>query len=507
MTSLVLLSRLVLAVVFVVAGVAKLADRVGSRQALVHFGVPAALAAPGGTLLPLAELLVALALIPVDTAWWGACGALTLLVAFVAGIGYNLAKGRTPNCHCFGQLSSAPAGWSTLIRNAVLALLAGVVVAQGPDAPQPSVIAWLGVLTGTQIALLVGSIALLGLLAAQGWLLLNLMNQNGRLLVRIEALEAAQNSAPAGQVDPSAASAPVPGLAVGTPAPSFHLSGLHGETNTLEALRASTKPVLLVFSDPGCGPCTALLPDLARWQREYAAHLTLALISRSTLEANRAKVTEHGLINVLLQNDREIAQAYQVVGTPTAVLVQPDGTIGSPLAAGADAIRTLVARMVDAPAPAPVPQANGNDAQPAQLAVLRKGNPVPAVTLPDLDGKPRSLNEFKGRATLLLFWHPGCGFCKHMLDDLKAWEAKPPKGAPQLLVISAGSVEDNRALGLRSPIVLDEPFAVGPQFGATGTPMAVLIDAQGRVASEVVAGAPEVLALARDPHRLQLLPQ
>ncbi len=132
MASLVLLARLVLTVVFVVAGLAKLADRAGSRQALVNFGVPAALAAPGGTLLPLAELL------------------------------------------------------------------AGVVVAQGPDAPQPSAIAWLDMLTGTQIALLVGSIVLLGLLAAQGWRLLKLMNQNGRLLVRIEALEAAQNSAPAG---------------------------------------------------------------------------------------------------------------------------------------------------------------------------------------------------------------------------------------------------------------------------------------------------------------------
>ena len=25
-----------------------------------------------------------------------------------------------------------------------------------------------------------------------------------------------------------------------------------------------------------------------------------------------------------------------------------------------------------------------------------------------------------------------------MLDDLKAWEAKPPKGAPRLLVVSTG---------------------------------------------------------------------
>jgi hypothetical protein len=47
-----LVARVLLALVFVVAGLAKLADRVGSRQALRDFGVPAALATPLRTLLP-----------------------------------------------------------------------------------------------------------------------------------------------------------------------------------------------------------------------------------------------------------------------------------------------------------------------------------------------------------------------------------------------------------------------------------------------------------------------
>src|SRR5918992_6280688 len=88
MDGVVLLGRLVLAAVFVVAGLAKLADRAGSRQALRDFGVPAVLVTPLGTLLPLAELAVAGALIPTLSAWWGALGALALLL-FVAGISYN----------------------------------------------------------------------------------------------------------------------------------------------------------------------------------------------------------------------------------------------------------------------------------------------------------------------------------------------------------------------------------------------------------------------------------
>jgi uncharacterized membrane protein YphA (DoxX/SURF4 family) len=123
-----LIARLLLAAVFLVAGLAKLADLAGSRQALRDFGIPTVFASPLGTLLTLAELTVAVALIPAATAWWGELGALILLLVFVVGIGYNLARGRTPDCHCFGQLHSAPAGWPTLVRNAVLAALAGLVL-------------------------------------------------------------------------------------------------------------------------------------------------------------------------------------------------------------------------------------------------------------------------------------------------------------------------------------------------------------------------------------------
>src|SRR5918995_584070 len=126
-----LVARVLLVLVFSVAGITKLADRGGSKRALVDFGVPASLAAPLGVLLPLVELAVAAALIPASTAWWGAVGALVLLCLFVVGIGANLARGRRPECHCFGQLHSEPVGWKTLVRNGVLAAVAGFVVWRG----------------------------------------------------------------------------------------------------------------------------------------------------------------------------------------------------------------------------------------------------------------------------------------------------------------------------------------------------------------------------------------
>lgn len=501
-----LLVRLLLAVVFLVAALAKLADLSGSRHALRDFGVPAALATPLGVLLPLAELAIGVALLPTLTAWWAAIAALGLLLIFVAGISYNLAQGRRPECHCFGQLHSAPAGWSTLLRNLLLAALAALVVGLGRATAMLSPFAWFAALAVTQrIELLLGVI-LLGLLALEGWLLFEIMRQQGRLLLRIEAVEAqlaAHGMAPQPVSTGNAAPA-VTGLPVDTAAPTFALSNLKGETITLEALRALGKPIVLIFSDPGCGPCTALLPQIGRWQREHATKLVIALMSRGTVQAHRPKVSEYGMTHVLLQQDREVAEAYQAYRTPSAVLVRRDGTIGSPVAVGADAIRSLIARAMNLPILNALPMAmpaNGNDHGAAlasgQSASLKIGEPAPELRLPDLAGKTVRLADFRGSKTLLLFWNPGCGFCQRMLEDLKAWEAKPAKDAPKLLVVSTGTVQANKAMGLYSPIVLDQNMSIGSKFGAHGTPMAVLVDAEGKIASEVAAGAQAALALAR----------
>lgn len=208
--------------------------------------------------------------------------------------------------------------------------------------------------------------------------------------------------------------------------------------------------------------------------------------------------------NVLLQKDREISEAYKVSGTPIALLINPDGTIGSELAPGAEPIKALIARSVgvpSVPAPLPTPTLNGNGngngtAARTATQVVTLGEVAPGFTLPDLSGKPVSLADFKGSKTLLLFWNPGCGFCQQMLADLKAWENKPPKSAPKLLVVSTGSVADNKALGLKSTVVLDQSFSVAPSFGANGTPMAVMVDGSGRLASSLAIGANAVMTLA-----------
>jgi len=119
---------------------------------------------------------------------------------------------------------------------------------------------------------------------------------------------------------------------------------------TLEVLRALGKAVMLLFTDPNCGPCTAMLPEVGRWQEEYAQKLTVALVSRGKPEEHSISASEHGLKNVLLQVDWEVADAYGIDGTPSAVLVQPDGTIASPVLEGANEVGKFLVRTSEAPA-------------------------------------------------------------------------------------------------------------------------------------------------------------
>ena len=138
------------------------------------------------------------------------------------------------------------------------------------------------------------------------------------------------------------------------------------------------------------------------------------------------------------------------------------------------------------------------------------GEPAPEVKLADLEGTTVELEDFRGQQTLVLFWNPGCGFCQQMLPEIKQWEENRPEAAPELLFISAGSEEANRDMELSSKVVLDQQFAAGRAFGASGTPSAVLVDAEGTITSEVAVGPRQSLAWPEQTgpnHRLTAWPR
>jgi thiol-disulfide isomerase/thioredoxin/uncharacterized membrane protein YphA (DoxX/SURF4 family) len=502
MDALLLIGRLVLAAVFLVAGIGKLADIPGSRRAVASFGVPTSLADPIGLLLPLAELAVAAALLPIALAPWAALGALVLLLAFIAGISLNLARGHTPDCHCFGQIYSEPVGAATLIRNGALALLALFLLVAGRTTAGVDPFAWMIHFTAVErLGVALGALTVV-LLATQSWLLLRLTRQNGQLL-RALAGSAARDGVPVADAAPDEEPAPS-GLPVGSPAPRFTLPNLHGSMVTLDDLRAEGKPVMLVFTSPTCGPCAALIPEIGRWQREHPARLTIAVIGEGTVELNRSKVTEAGLQDVLLQRTREIAAAYDVPGTPGAVIVYPEGVIASPVALGADSIRGLLGQVLEVAASAPIALQDEVSLEvppiPASAPgrhTASVGDPLPDLPVTELMGGTVRLPDLIESETLLLFWSSSCGFCAQMQPAIRDWELNPPPGAPRLIVILSPAAGDKQVVNFRAPIVIDRDGAVARALGANGTPMGVLVDADGRLASPVAAGEPEVMELAR----------
>ena len=314
--------RVLLAVVFATAGVGKLLDKFGTRKALYDFHVPGGAIRFLAVALPLAELAAAVALLFPASARFGAALALVLLSAFMFGIGRALARGETPDCHCFGQIHSAPAGPSTLVRNGLLAALAVVVIWRGPG---PSIQGWISDRSAEELVAVGAGIAAVGL----GAFAASLWSINRVLRTRLKKATEELASLPAG-------------LPVGFTAPEFSLRDVNGETQSLTSIRERGRPVLLVFAGADCGACKLLMPDVGRWQDTLSDQLSIAVLGNGSPEENLPEAEEHGISDFLLQEAYEVMMDYRVHATPAAVVVNPDGRIADETALGMAAVEPLV---------------------------------------------------------------------------------------------------------------------------------------------------------------------
>ncbi len=232
--------------------------------------------------------------------------------------------------------------------------------------------------------LLIGGLAILLLAIVVGFRLAwELLQQNGRMLLRMEALEKRiEDIAESGKREsketddrpltpalspdggeggaPPGTDAPDPhdrgsrvgnrslansrikrdGLKAGTIAPEFRLPRLDSGELALSDLRG--KLVLLVFSSPHCGPCNALAPQLEKFHRKHP-QLAMVMISKDKPEENHEKVKEYGLtFPVVLQKQWEVSRDYAYFATPVAYLIDGAGVIAADVAVGVDAVVELM---------------------------------------------------------------------------------------------------------------------------------------------------------------------
>jgi thiol-disulfide isomerase/thioredoxin len=111
---------------------------------------------------------------------------------------------------------------------------------------------------------------------------------------------------------------------------------------SLQDLLADDRACLLTFVSPGCGPCKALLPELAQWHDTITEHLALTMVTAAEATEAEKLAHEHALTDLLIDEQSAVSAAYGVTAVPSAVLVGSDGTVRSTLVGGPIAIESLV---------------------------------------------------------------------------------------------------------------------------------------------------------------------
>jgi peroxiredoxin len=346
---------------------------------------------------------------------------------------------------------------------------------------------------------LIVGLLLLGLLAA--WVLLvQLLGQQGRLLLRLEQLEdqlSLQGHDHDQDVDEPQ------GLAVGATVPTFRLPDLAGRPVALEDFRG--RRVLLVQWSPTCGFCEQLAPELAELQTQLRAHqIELVLVSDGDAKANRRLANRYGLAAaILLQPDSEQVEAFKGQGTPVAYLVDEQGRVAAPLAVGAREVPRLVHQALSGMA------RNGSKRLPGQQPLTRSrllrdglppGSTAPEFTLPGVNTPEVSLAAYRGRRVLLVFSDPNCDPCNQLTPELVKLHRRVGDDGVALVMVSRGEPDENREKCQQHqvgfPVGLQRGWRLSREYGIFSTPVAFLIDEQGVIADKVAVGADEILALA-----------
>ena len=136
----------------------------------------------------------------------------------------------------------------------------------------------------------------------------------------------------------------------------------------------------------------------------------------------------------------------------------------------------------------------GPDYVPPELANLAVGQPAPAFTLPDANGRQVSLAGFKGRTVVLEWNNPGCPSVQKHYDsgNMQKTQAAAAKDGVVWLTVNSGAPgkqghmsgsEANEfvaeAEARPAAYLLDPQGEVGRAYGARTTPHMYIVDGAG----------------------------
>jgi peroxiredoxin len=109
---------------------------------------------------------------------------------------------------------------------------------------------------------------------------------------------------------------------------------------------------------------------------------------------------------------------------------------------------------------------------------------APGFTLPGLDGRLHSLDELRGRVTVLVTFSSWCG-CRY---DLPGWQALSDELAADGLAVAAIAFDQDASAvepfveGLTIPVLYDPGHVLSELYAISNVPTVVWIDEEGRIA-------------------------
>src|SRR5262245_15861143 len=125
-------------------------------------------------------------------------------------------------------------------------------------------------------------------------------------------------------------------------------------------------------------------------------------------------------------------------------------------------------------------------AQAEPVRFVKNPDAAPAFQLNDLDGKPVSLAEARGKVVLLNFWATWCGPCRAEIPDLVDLQKRY---ADKLEIMALATQEDDsdqvrrfvQHSGINYRVAMASDDVVRDYGGIAALPTSFVIDAQGRV--------------------------
>jgi thiol-disulfide isomerase/thioredoxin len=129
------------------------------------------------------------------------------------------------------------------------------------------------------------------------------------------------------------------------------------------------------------------------------------------------------------------------------------------------------------------------------LTTLKPAKTAKDFTLPDLDGKPQRLADYRGKVVLVNFWATWCPPCRREMPSMERLRQKFKDQAfvilainqqedPDQVFVFTGQLEPSPTF----PILMDRDSMVSHAWGVQGLPASFIVDKQGRVVYRAMGG-------------------